>query len=115
MTTEIFTTDILTGGISGAVIGAAIGYTLKKAAKLLFKFIIIVGVFWIGSILYLYHLRIINLNEKALDNFMNQSMNTADTIINTTQSIGIENGLQAIGVPLTSGLAIGFIAGWMKG
>jgi uncharacterized membrane protein (Fun14 family) len=115
MTTDIIATDILTGGISGAVIGAAIGYTLKKAAKLLFKFIIIVAVFWIGSILYLYHLRIIDLNEKALDSLVNQSMNTANHLVNTTQSLGVENALSTIGVPLSSGLAIGFIAGWLKG
>ena len=113
--TDIISSDILMGGVSGLVIGAAIGYTLKKAAKLLFKFIMIVAIFWVGSILYLSSIRVIDLNEKALDNLMNQSMNTANSIANTTQSIGIENGLQAIGVPLTSGLAIGFLAGWMKG
>jgi uncharacterized membrane protein (Fun14 family) len=115
MTTEIFSTDILTSGISGLVIGGGIGYVGKKIVKVFFKTLMIVGILWIGSLFYLSSIRVINLNEKALDNLVNQSMTTANNLYNTTQSIGIENGLQAIGIPLSSGLAIGFIAGWMKG
>ena len=109
-----FGTEMLTGGLSGAVVGFGMGWTIKKAAKLLFKFIMIVAVFWVGSILYLYSIRVIDLNERALNNLLNQGMNTADSIVNTTQSLGIENTLSSIGVPLTSGLFIGFVAGWAK-
>ncbi|HSF49339.1 MAG TPA: FUN14 domain-containing protein [Nitrososphaeraceae archaeon] len=142
MTTEAITTDLLIGGVSGTAIGFGIGWTVKKAFKLLFKFIIVLAIFYVGSLLYLKSQGVININEKAgqnlidnsvnnMNNFLgatkicddNTLINSANMVVNeaclndivTSPTSAIHQTIASLGLPLTTGLGFGMLLGWSKG
>jgi uncharacterized membrane protein (Fun14 family) len=99
----------LCGGFFGGIV---IGYAMKKVAKLI---AIVLGMFLAG-LAYLQYEGIANLNWNKLQGL---TQGAAHAVINASQNgipgVVTQHGFDSWGVPLTSGLAMGFAIGFMKG
>lgn len=143
MTEQLITSDLIVSGVSGTVIGFGIGYAIKKVMKVVLKLIMVIAVFWVGSLIYLQSIKVINLNERALDNLLNNTFNGVNNImgyttvsckdhslneiidssgkvlnqecINEISQPVFANLFTSLGIPLTTGLGFGILLGWIKG
>lgn len=143
MTEQFITSDFLVSGASGLAVGFGIGYSIKKVMKVVLKLVMVIAVFWVGSLIYLQSIRVINLNENALDNLLNQTFNNVNNIVGYTNIQCADHSLNEIidssgkvisqecineisqpvvanlftnlGLPLTTGLGFGIMLGWMRG
>ena len=101
------------GGFGG---GFIVGLVLKKTVKLLFKVIMVLAVLFVTALVYLQSIRVITINEQALDSLMTEGYNRLN---NTIGNDAIVNPMSYIvtnlGLPMSSGLSIGLIAGWLRG
>lgn len=133
------TSDLLINAGSGIALGTVSGWLLKKAMKVAFKIAIVIGVFYIASLAYLQNIKVIAINQQALDNLvqegysqvnkfigvecngenMQQLQNNAGEIINSEClekiTVPFTDILQNLGIPLTTGFGLGFVLGWMRG
>jgi uncharacterized membrane protein (Fun14 family) len=133
-------TDILISGISGTAVGFALGYAIKKTMKIVFRLIMVIAVFWVGSIVYLQSIQVIDIRSDSAKNLVNRTVNSINTIVdarniceNIESSIvdsggnlingecihqvgtkSVEDMLGILGIPMTTGLGLGFLLGWMK-
>lgn len=121
------TTDLLFNAGSGVAVGAVIGYLAKKSMKIMFKIAIVIGVLYIGSLAYLQNIKVIAINQQAMDNLINSSYAKINSFVGAECASNITNSeciekvsmpfhdvLNQLGLPLTSGLGAGFLLGWMK-
>lgn len=143
MTEQLITSDLIVSGVSGTVIGFGIGYAIKKVMKVVLKLIMVIAVFWVGSLIYLQSIKVINLNERALDNLLNNTFNGVNNLIGYTSATCTDHSLNEIidssgkvlnqecineisqpvvsnlfasfGIPLTTGLGFGILLGWLRG
>ena len=107
--------DLIVNGGAGLAAGFCSGYVLKKVTGLLFKFLMVILTFFVFALVYLQSIRVININENALNNLLDSTYNS---INNTVGPDALFNPAQYIvtnlGLPLTSGCVIGFIGGWSR-
>lgn len=132
--------DMLVGGISGTAVGFALGYAIKKMMKIVFRLIMVIAVFWVGSIIYLQSIHVIDIRGDSANNLVNHTVNSINNIVdarniceNIETSIVDSNGnmisgdcihqigtksvegvLGILGIHMTTGLGFGFLLGWMK-
>lgn len=136
---ELNSDTILYGG-AGLGAGYALGWLLKKAMKLLFKMILVVTSFFIFGLVYLENIKVITINANAMDSFLNNSVNTVNKLIGTqcdinkivssqeviggelftsecinTMTNPFEHIFYNLGIPVTMGIGLGFVLGWMRG
>lgn len=107
--------DLVINGGAGLAAGFVSGYVLKKVTGILFKFLMVILTFFVFALVYLQSIRVININENALNNLLDSTYNS---INNTVGPDALFNPAQYIvtnlGLPLTSGVVVGFIGGWAK-
>lgn len=121
------TSDLLFNAASGAGVGFVVGYLAKKSMKIMFKIAIVIGVLYIGSLAYLQNIKVIAINQQAMDNLINSSYAKINSFVGAECASNITNSeciekvsmpfhdvLNQLGLPLTSGLGAGFLLGWMK-
>lgn len=114
--TELLTADSILYGAAGLGIGYTAGWLLKKTIMIVFKMLMVLAVIFVTALFYLEHIRVIAVNEKALDNLMNSGYNTLNNTIGTDALTNPLNHLVVgLGLPVTSGLGFGILLGWMKG
>jgi uncharacterized membrane protein (Fun14 family) len=113
---EIFSMESVLYGGAGVGVGYAVGWLLKKSLMILFKLTLFLGALFVGALIYLQSKQIILINERAFDNFVNE------TYMAITEKVGenvIDNPIQyvftSLGIPVTGGLGLGMVMGWMKG
>lgn len=106
------TSNTVIYGASGLAAGYVVGWLAKKTISILFKFAMVIMVLFVVALMYLEHIGTIRINERALDNLLNHTYTTLnpELIINP-----IDNIATSLGLPLTSGIVVGAIAGWIKG
>jgi uncharacterized membrane protein (Fun14 family) len=104
----------LTGG---ALIGGVMGYGLKKLLKLVFKVaLVVLGSFFAGIMFLQARGYLTGINWNKMGNDMYQSVNgTVTNISHGTYNDLASQILHNLGIPMTSGIAMGFVAGWWKG
>ena len=94
------------GGFFG---GLLIGYAFKKIVKLI---AVIVGLF-IAGLAYLQYHQIASFNWDKIEDAITSPANTT---ANTFNVYSIETlGLTNFGIPLTSGMSVGFAVGFLRG
>ena len=74
------TSNLLLSAGSGLLAGGIVGFILKKIVKIAAKIAIAIGILWVASLMYLQHIRVIQIDENALDNLIQSGY---DTINNT--------------------------------
>ncbi|MFB5601062.1 MAG: hypothetical protein ACE5SW_12650 [Nitrososphaeraceae archaeon] len=91
MSTDIgsFNSDILISGASGTAIGFAIGYSIKKVMKILFRFIMVIAVLWVGSIIYLRSIHVIDVRRDSFDNLVNHTVDSVNRFVHTNTDTSI--------------------------
>jgi uncharacterized membrane protein (Fun14 family) len=108
--------DILVNGAIGAGTGYILGWLFKKISGIIFKSILVLGALFLFALIYLQSIKVININERALDNLVTETFNRLN---NTIGPEAIQNPatyiFTSIGLPMTSGIAIGFVAGFLRG
>lgn len=118
--------NVFFNGVAGFITGYAMGYAVKKAIAIIWK----IGLFIMGSffmaLLWLNTQGIVSLNfgkieekvneevGKYAPNVLNSSGDNTISNINTVVADQLNNVLVTLGVPLTSGLALGFFMGVRK-
>jgi uncharacterized membrane protein (Fun14 family) len=103
------------GTIGGAFFaGILIGWALKKTIKL---FAVIAGLFLTG-LAYLQYQHIASINwvkiEQASGELVNVVVNATKMIDGNNPAVA-ELAITGLGIPLTSGMSVGFTIGFMKG
>jgi uncharacterized membrane protein (Fun14 family) len=108
--------DLLVNGSIGLGAGAIAGWVLKKTMGIIFKAIMVLFSIFVVALIYLEHIRVIAINEKALDNLLNATYSNVNNVIGQDAVVNPATYIMTnLGIPLTSGLAIGFCAGFLKG
>lgn len=116
MSSELLTADSILYGAAGAGIGYGLGWLLKKTVMIIFKMLMVLTVIFVTALFYLEHIRVIAINENALNNLMNQGYNTLNNTLGTDAIANPLNHLVvSLGLPVTSGLGMGLLLGWMRG
>jgi uncharacterized membrane protein (Fun14 family) len=108
MSTDAYTSIFATIG-GGFIGGLLIGYALKKVVKLI---AVVVGLF-IAGLIYLQYQQLATFNWDRIEG-------TISTIANATTNTFNDYNIETLtstnlGIPLTSGMSIGFAIGFMKG
>jgi len=94
---------------SGGLIGFLTGFAIKRAFKIL---AVIVGIFF-AALMYFQSQNLISVNWDKIQSMSQGMVSTlAHTLTDTGQISTIAGNL---GIPLTVGLAAGFVIGVMKG
>lgn len=113
---DLITSDSILYGAAGLSIGFAIGWVLKKTIMILFKLMMVIAVIFVTALFYLEHIKVIAVNENALNNLMNQGYNTLNNTIGTDAiSNPLNHLVVGLGLPVTGGLGMGLLLGWMRG
>ena len=109
--------DMILYGAGGAGAGYAIGWILKKTIKVLFKIAMVIAVLFVTALVYLQSIRVIEINEEALDTLINEGYNQINNTIGTSDAVTnpMMYVVTNLGLPMSSGLSVGLIAGWLKG
>lgn len=111
-----FNSDTILYGASGLAVGTGIGWVLKKTMMILFKLIMVIATLFVGALVYLQSIKVIHVNEAALNNLMNEGYNQLNNTIGTD---AINNPMMYVvtnlGLPVTSGLGLGILLGWSRG
>jgi len=101
--------NVATSLISGTATGVIIGYAVKKVLKI---GLVILGIFF-SAIAYLQLQGLLNVNMDKLESI---SKSALSGLINSDISGTSANSiLSSMGLPLTGGMALGFVLGFMKG
>lgn len=114
---EILTVNSIVYGAVGFGAGYFIGWMIKKLAKIIFKLSMVVITLFITALVYLESIKVIHLDERALDNLMNSTYSAINTAIqehDITQS-PVQFVFTTVGIPLTFGITSGFLYGFYKG
>ena len=110
------TSDTILYGARGVAVGTGVGWILKKTVTIIFKLLMVLATLFVGALVYLQSIKVIEINERALDNLMTEGYNQLNQTVGTD---AIHNpmmyGVSNLGLPVTSGLGLGLIIGWMKG
>jgi uncharacterized membrane protein (Fun14 family) len=108
--------DLLVNGGIGLASGAVAGYVLKKTMGFIFKAIMVLFSIFVVALIYLEHIKVIAINERSLDNLLNATYSNVNNVIGPDAVVNPATYIMTnLGIPLTSGLAIGFCAGFLKG
>jgi len=110
---ELNSDTILYGG-AGVAVGTGVGYVLKKTVTIIFKLLMVLATLFVGALLYLQSIKVIEVNEQALNNLMNEGYNQYN------QTIGMDfNPIHyiatSLGIPMSGGLMLGLAVGWSRG
>jgi len=95
--------------ISGTVIGILIGYAVKKVLRI---GLVILGIFFAG-LTYLQFQGILSINWDKVEVISRDSLTSI--IDSQITGDGANSILSNLGLPLTGGMAMGFVVGFMKG
>ena len=102
-------TSIVTSLGVGSISGFAIGYAVKKIFKISLA---LMGVF-LGAIAYLQSQGVLNVNWGKIETISNGIVSTASTV--TMTQLGTDSLISSFGLPLVSGMSMGFAVGFMRG
>lgn len=114
MSSELITADSILYGAAGMAVGTGVGWVLKKTVTIIFKLLMVIAVIFVTALIYLEHIRVIAINERALDNLLNAGYNQMNQTIGTDFN-PITHIASSLGIPMSSGLVLGMIVGWSKG
>jgi uncharacterized membrane protein (Fun14 family) len=109
VSTDVFTSISATIG-GGFVGGLLLGYTLKKVVKLI---AVVVGLF-IAGLPYLQYQQIAYFDWDKIERMITTTFGNVTSQIFSNQDIS-SFALSNLGIPLTSGMSVGFAVGFMKG
>lgn len=114
---EILTVNSIVYGAVGFGAGYFIGWFIKKLAKIIFKLSLVALTLFVTALVYLESIKVIHLDERALDNLMNSTYSAINTAI---QQHNIDTSptqfiFTTIGIPLSFGIGTGFLYGFYKG
>ena len=108
-------TDMILSGGGGLAVGTGVGWVLKRTVTIIFKLLMVLGVFFIGALVYLQSIRVIEINEQALNNLMNEGYNQINNVMGHEAMINpIAYIATNLGIPMSSGLVLGMVVGWSK-
>jgi uncharacterized membrane protein (Fun14 family) len=111
---ELTSDTILYGG-AGFASGYAIGFIVKKAMQILLKFAMVLLTLFVTALIYLQSIKVININEKALDNLVNEGYQRLNQTIGTEAIVNpMQYVVETLGLPLSGGLGFGLIVGWLR-
>jgi uncharacterized membrane protein (Fun14 family) len=112
MTIENFESITTSVGLGG-IIGFLLGYFLRKIIKLI--------LFGVGGILallmYLQYQGLITVNMARIEGYTDEIVSTLSNTSSTIESWNhiLPSSADNLGIPLTSSMAVGFTAGFMRG
>ena len=109
MSTDVFTSVSATIG-GGFVGGLLLGYALKKVVKLI---AVVIGLF-IAGLAYLQYQQIAYFDWDKIERMVTTTFGNVTSEISSDQDIS-SFAFANIGIPLTSGMSVGFAVGFMKG
>jgi|SRR5215211_3900784 len=113
--TELITTDTIIFGAAGFGAGYFIGFLVKKTMKILFKLSLAILAVFITALFYLQSIKVIAINEKALDSLINNGYQHLNNTIGTEAIANpIHTVITSLGLPLTSGIGAGILIGWVR-
>ena len=106
--------DTILYGAGGAGAGYALGWILKKTVTIIFKLLMVLATLFVGALVYLQSIKVIEVNEQALNNLINEGYNQYN------QTIGMDFNpithiASSLGIPMSSGLILGMVVGWSRG
>lgn len=110
-----FNSDLIVNGGAGLAVGTGIGWVLKKTINILFKMLMVLAVLFVGALVYLQSIKVININERAFDSLVQEGYNQLN------QTMGHEAFVNPVyyiatnlGLPMSGGLMLGLAIGWSK-
>jgi uncharacterized membrane protein (Fun14 family) len=108
--------DLIINGGSGLAVGFVAGWLLKKISGILFKFLMVILTMFVFGLIYLQSIKVIHINEQALDNLMSSTYNQINSTIGPDAIVNPANYIvTSLGIPITFGIGAGFLMGWAKG
>ena len=76
----------------------------------------VVAVLFVTVLVYLQSIKVITINEQALDSLMTEGYNQLNQTIGNDAIVNpMSYVITNLGLPMSSGLSIGLIAGWIRG
>jgi uncharacterized membrane protein (Fun14 family) len=113
--TDIITSDSIIFGAAGFGAGYFVGYLLKKTMKILFKLSLVLLSVFVTALFYLQSIKVIAINEHALNNLINSGYQQLNNTIGTEAIANPAHYvITALGLPLTTGITGGFLIGWVR-